>query len=47
MEILGTFHAEKEAAGKALLEACKTVTATKAQDGHSLGSYRGFPLSLV
>jgi len=46
MEVRGVFHAEKEAAGKALLEACKTVTATKAQEGQSMGSYRGFPLSL-
>jgi hypothetical protein len=43
MTIMGTEFAEKEAAGKALIEACKTL---KAKETLDVGSYKGFDLSL-
>lgn len=43
MTVLGTDYTEKEAAAKALLEACKTV---KGKDAVKIGSYLGFDLIL-
>ena len=43
MEIGGTVHAEKKAAGSAILEACQ---ARKSPDHFSLGNHRGFDMTL-
>jgi hypothetical protein len=43
MTVLGTVYPEKEAAGKALLEACKSV---KDIEPVAVGSYLGFDLSI-
>lgn len=43
MTVLGVVHTEKEAAGKALLEACKSVTG---KDPVKVGSYLGFDMSI-
>ena len=44
MEILGTIHAEKENAGKAIIDACTKMTSS---DAVPLGQYRGFSMSLA
>lgn len=43
MELSGLFFYDKEAAGRALIDTCTTMTGTEIA---SLGSYRGFALSL-
>ena len=43
MEIEGTVHAEKKAAGSAILEACQAM---KSPDPVPLGKYRGFDMTL-
>ena len=43
MEIKGTHYSEKEAAGKAIINAC---TELQGSDAISLGQYRGFSMSL-
>jgi hypothetical protein len=40
---MGTEHTDKEAAGKALIEACKTL---KSKDSISIGEYKGFDMVL-
>ena len=44
MEILGTFYEDKEAAGKAIIDACTTMTGS---DAVFLGQYRGFSTVLA
>ena len=44
MEILGTFYDDKEAAGKAIIDACTTMTGS---DAVFLGQYRGFSTVLA
>jgi DNA methylase len=44
MELLGTVHTEKEAAGKALIAACTLMTSA---EEIPLGQYRGFPMTLL
>ena len=44
MEILGTKHAEKESAGKAIIDTCTKMTGS---DAISVGKYRGFSLTLA
>ena len=44
MEILGTFYDDKEAAGKAIIDACTTMTGS---DAVFLGQYRGFSAVLA
>ncbi len=43
MEIYGTYHSEKEAAGRAIINAC---TDLQGSEPVQLGQYRGFSLSL-
>ena len=43
MEIMGTHYSEKEAAGKAVINACTTL---QGSDSVPLGQYRGFSMSL-
>ena len=43
MEIFGTVHAEKEDAGKAMIDACARMTGSEAVP---IGQYRGFPMAL-
>lgn len=43
MEIEGTVHTEKKAAGSAILEACQAM---KSPDPVPLGKYRGFDMTL-
>ena len=44
MEIMGTTYAEKESAGKAIIDACTKMTGS---DAVFLGQYRGFSMVLV
>ena len=44
MEIQGTYHSEKETAGKAILAAC---TGLGESDSIPLGQYRGFSMTLL
>lgn len=44
MVILGTPYADKEAAGKAIIDVCTKMTGS---DAVSLGQYRGFSLTLI
>ena len=44
MEILVTKHAEKESAGKAIIDVCTKMTGS---DAVALGQYRGFSLTLA
>uniref|UniRef100_UPI004057887F hypothetical protein n=1 Tax=Agathobacter sp. TaxID=2021311 RepID=UPI004057887F len=44
MEIFGTFYEDKEAAGKAIIDACTTMTGS---DAVFLGQYRGFSAVLA
>ena len=44
MEILGTVYDDKEAAGKAIIDACTTMTGS---DAVFLGQYRGFSIVLA
>ena len=44
MEILGTFYEDKEATGKAIIDACTTMTGS---DAVFLGQYRGFSTVLA
>lgn len=43
MEVLGVKHAEKESAGKAIIDVCTKMTGS---DAVALGQYRGFSLTL-
>ena len=44
MEIMGTHYSEKEAAGRAVINAC---TELQGSDPVSLGHYRGFPCAAL
>ena len=46
IELWGTVYTDKEAAGKALIESCKTAIKTNAYSFTNVGRYQGFELNI-